>query len=60
MDLVLYEAVDQPDLQGGVLGSAATNLRDVQGQAATWLRKAVLAIAPGLAARAGRTEEADA
>jgi hypothetical protein len=28
MDLVLYEAADQSDVQGGVLGDAAANLQD--------------------------------
>ena len=55
MDLVLYEAADQSDLQGGVLGNAAANPQDGQDQAAAWLRKIVLMVIPGLPARADGT-----
>ena len=51
MDLVFYEDVPLSDLQDQALGRAANNLRDVQEQAAAWLRKAVLTVVPGLAAR---------
>ena len=57
MDLVLYEAVDQPDVQGGVLGDAAADRQDGQDQAAAWLRKIVLMVIPGLPARADGTED---
>ena len=57
MDLLLYEAAPPPDLQGRALGSAVANLRDVQDQAAAWLRKVVLTVVPDLAARAGGTKD---
>ena len=56
MDLILYEPVHPSDPQDRVPGSAANNLRDVQDQAAAWLRRVVLTVVPDLTAWAGRTE----
>lgn len=56
MDLILYEPVHSSDSQDRVPGSAATNLRDVQNQAAAWLRRVVLTVVPDLTAWAGRTK----
>ena len=54
MDLVHYEPSDPSDPQGRLFDSTAEDRRDVQDQAAAWLRKAVSAIVPGLAAWVGR------
>jgi hypothetical protein len=51
MDLVLYEDIPQSDLQGHLSGLVGNNLRNVQSQAAAWLRKIVLTVVPGLPAR---------
>ncbi len=59
MDLVHYEAVPSSHLQGRLLDSATDNLRDVQDQAAAWLRKVILTVIPGSGAWAGRAEEAE-
>ena len=57
MDLVLYEPVPLSNLQDQFLGRAASSLRGVQDQAAAWLRKVALTVAPGLADGEGEREE---
>lgn len=57
MDLVTYEPVPLSNLQDQFLSSAANALRDVQDQAAAWLRRVALTVAPGLADREGEREE---
>ncbi len=57
MDLILYEAAPFREFQDQPSGSVTASLREVQNQAAAWLRKAVVAVVPGPVARSYRREE---